>query len=545
MKEEDSKYLTIEHKGHNIILYQNNNDWFSYSSLPSNVQHHLFSFRWYKAFDILLIIDIVDDFINFFNNKSNGDYRALFYLGKIADHTASTRLNIFKNIKDQALNLGFVSKAEKILSECNKTFDSINSEETYCFFTNHALMADLALLAYMDRSNMDKDAIVRIFDRILINLEAVFDFETGACKEHSVSYQEYNLNILYTIKEKINIYAKLYKNLEFINESINTLYNKVSVFSRFLLYSAYTKNKGYIPLGDSFEAYKPQVLKRVFNVETPSELLDDKYHNMIFFSESFGSYIYKSEDLILSLHNSLHSDTHKQDDDLSITLNVLGVDIFLDGGHHDIYTKTLKLKSINCHSLPFIPEKNINHPNKAEKKSKLEVNKKGFRVIGTHNRYSSISVRRIVDMEIGIIRIVDSVFPAFYFSSQYILSPMVELLKSNNSSIFLKIDNFTLELNFLCEFIIEKITVMYKGKAEQVSKLIFKGFGSIDIVIKTSLPNEVDISSINLITDNYFIENTDRITKKDVTKEIYNSNDLSSLEINSLQRLVTIVNNKI
>lgn len=513
MKEEDSKYLTIEYKGHNIILYQNNNDWFSYSSLPSNVQHHLFSFRWYKAFDILLIIDIIDDFINFFNNKINGDYRALFYLGKIADHTASTRLNIFKNIKDQALNLGFVRKAEKILSECNKTFDSINSEESYCFFTNHALMADLALLAYMDRSNMDKDAIVKIFDRILINLEAIFDFETGACKEHSISYQEYNLNILYTIQNKIKFYTGFYPELESINSNIRNIYNKVKNFSKFLLYSAYTKNKGYIPLGDSFEAYKPQVLKRVFNVETPGELLDDKYHNMIFFSESFGSYIYKSEDLILSLHNSLHSATHKQNDDLSITLSFLGIPIIIDGGHHDIHTKPLELKSEKCHSLPLLLDKKLLSPNKVNKNSRLILEENGYSVIASHHRYLSATMERKVKIGTHEIRIVDSCNDkSSKVISQYIISPDVEVLHIRENKVLLQTGHVLLELTCVKNISFEDIKIVYGGMVRDTIKIILSNEDSSDdnsITTIIRIPNAIfrdDSIQFKLITDQTIFE---------------------------------------
>lgn len=528
MKEEDSKYLTIEYKGHNIILYQNNNDWFSYSSLPSNVQHHLFSFRWYKAFDILLIIDIIDDFINFFNNKINGDYRALFYLGKIADHTASTRLNIFKNIKDQALNLGFVRKAEKILSECNKTFDSINSEETYCFFTNHALMADIALLTYIDSSNKGKDDIERVFERILINLEAIFDFETGACKEHSISYQEYNLNILYTIKEKINKYIKLYPTLNSVNSSINDLYNKVSNFSRFLLYSAFITNRGYIPLGDSFEECKPQVLRRAFNVETPSKLLDDKYRNMILFSESFGSYIYKSEKITLSLHNSLHSATHKQNDDLSITLAVLGIPIIIDGGHHDIHTKPLALKSERSHSLPLLAEKKLLPPNKVEKNSRLILEENGYSVVGTHHRYLSATMERKVKIGTHEIRIVDSCNDkSSKVISQYIISPDVEVLHVRKNKILLQVGDILLELTCLKSISFEDIKVIYGGEVRDTTKIVLtneESLGNNQITTTISLPNASfrnDSTDFNLVTDNS-ISKEDTIDKAIVEKEPIN-----------------------
>lgn len=547
MNNQNNDFISFVYKNYEINIKKENNDWYSYSSLPYNVQHHIFSLRWYKDFDIIIVMSIVDSFIKFFDTRKDISSKAPFYLGVDADHSAAQRLLNLKDIKKSLLLLGYNEEARKIHLECEKTFNSINNEKTYRFFSNHALMSDLALLNYMNDFNKDNNEIVRVFNRIIKNLEVIFDFETGACREHSISYQEYNLNLIFIINENAKKHKKNNSNLNGLAISIGLLYEKVKIFSRYLLYAAYIDGRGYIPLGDTFESVKSHILNRIYKVESPEHLLENSYKNLVFFSESFGSYIYKSKEMSVTLHNSMHSAIHKQDDDLSFTLTVLGNPIFLDGGHHDIYTKQFHLKSTNCHSLPFFPNKIMDNPIKVENKPKLIIEKEGLKVIGSHYRYSSFSVKRIIDIAVGNIRVIDSVLPLSYFSSQYILSPHAEILESSENLFMIKVNSIILELKFSCKANIEKTTIIYSGEVKNVDKIVFENFGSIEVLISIpQLYNEEKDLDFNLIIDNFFIkEDLNKIEEENVTKN-YAPNKLVDLESSSLlKRNITIENNKI
>lgn len=508
MSDQNDYSIIIEYKDYEINIKIENNDWFSYFDLPNNVQHHLFSFRWYKEVDIIIFLHIINDFIKFFKGKPDINSKAPFYLGVNADHSAAHRLLSFKKIRKNILSLGYEKEAKNIHLECERIFNSINSEVTYRFFSNHALMSDLALLDYMSDFDRDINEVFKIFNRIIKNLEVIFDFNTGACREHSISYQEYNLDLLFVIRKNLKDYIEKYAGLNFINNELDILYNKVKNFSRFILYSAYIDKKGYIPLGDTFEDFKLKVMNRVFNVKTPEYLLDESYENLIFFSKSFGSYIYKTKNISFTLHNSLHSTVHKQDDDLSITLTVLGKPIFLDGGYHDIHTSLLELKSNKCHSLPILPNRTLNPPSKVKRKSELEISNNGFSVTGTHYRYPSISVERKIGIDTDKITILDSASDiSMVIVAQYILSPYVEILKITANLILLKIDNIVLSLAYTCKLDIENINIIYNKKITEVKKIIFSNNSCIETIIILPKPSVIEeISDFRLVTDDSLLK---------------------------------------
>lgn len=314
-------------------------NWFYDHDFPNNVCHHIMSLRWLANIESdSLIKGIVKSFVFYHDNEKN--IQSKYYLGADADHTTSIRIDIllalYKKFKNDCFMYDLIKK------ELFKNLEAC-LDDTYKEKNNHGLMVDKAILSciFEEKSifhNFKKE-IPFVFERLLKQISAIFDDE-GYCKEHSISYQEYNLGIMISLLDTLkkghhlgfdSITNKIEQHIELIKES-----------SKKSLGYSLKDNGEYITIGDSFETPKSRILDKSFgNSNSKQALLPYSEIQGIFFSQTLGIAIFRSEKIHFSINASWHSYVHKQNDDLSVFLRISGEDIFVDGGYSDIINKSV------------------------------------------------------------------------------------------------------------------------------------------------------------------------------------------------------------
>jgi hypothetical protein len=464
-----SKNSNISFKYHNYDINIDLNDikWSSFREYPNNIQHHLFSLRWIAGYPEDMQSNIANQFCRYFY-KINEAIEYLFYLGKYADHTASIRIKILLKILENSM----CKEEYQLLNfELHKTFKSIYDGKTYSPGSNHSIMSDLALLNCSSKVRATNEVVTNIKNRLINNIDSIFNVHTGASKEHSISYQEFNLLLIHNTLNEISALSNDIihsKDIQFINST----YLKVKRFSKFILYSSWLNGLGYLPIGDTFSTCKPNILKKVFGVNNPNELFDGEFLPIVFFSKSFGLYIYKTEYIQLSLQNSFHSLIHKQNDDLSITLSVNGEPFFIDGGYHDILTGSLKLKSTNCHSMPICKDIKLKNSMDFKSGSLIEISDDMMSICAEHSRYGELIIKRDISIESGCINIKDTinVFDQRIIT-QFILAPELKLKLLTANSIEIKSNTTKITLIFTGEVIIDEIEVIFKDLPCKVNRI--------------------------------------------------------------------------
>jgi hypothetical protein len=454
---------------HNYDIYIDLNDikWNAFREYPNNIQHHLFSLRWIAGYPEDMQSNIANQFCRYFY-KINETTDYLFYLGKYADHTASIRIRILLKLLDYSMNK---EEYNLINFEFHKTFKSIYDGETYSPGSNHSIMSDLALLNCSLKIQATNEVVTNIKNRLINNIDSIFNVNTGATKEHSISYQEFNLLLIHNTLNEISALSNdIIKNKDI--QFINSIYHKVKRFSKFILYSSWLNGFGYLPIGDTFSTCKPNILKKIFGVKNPNELFDGEFVPIVFFSKSFGLYILKTEYIQLSLQNSFHSLIHKQNDDLSITLSINGEPFFIDGGYHDILTRSLQLKSTNCHSMPICKEIKLKNSMDFKSGSLIEISDDMMSVCAEHSRYGELIIKREISIESGCINIKDTinVFDQRIIT-QFILAPELKLKKINSNSIEIRSNTTTITLIFTGEVTIDEIEVIFKDLPCKVNRI--------------------------------------------------------------------------
>jgi hypothetical protein len=499
MKIEDNN-LPLNYKNYNINFNLNKINWDSYRGLPNNIQHHIFSLRWLVAYPGNLQNNIAFQFCEYFDKTVDAG-KFLFYLGKYADHTASIRIKILVKILGNDLN----EDIHKVISvEVSKTFKSIYDGDTYAPGRNHALMCDLALLACSQKVGANNEIINNIKNRLIENIKSIFDIQTGACKEHSISYQEFNLSLIQNALNEISSLSSEIINKEEL-EFLNIIYLRVKRFSKYILYSSWLKGYGYLPIGDTFSSCKPNILKKVFNVNNPGELFKDDLLPIVFFSKSFGVYLYKTQFIQLSLQNSFHSNIHKQNDDLSITLSINGDPFFIDGGYDDLLTGPLKLKGAGCHSMPICKNMNLNSSVDFKSGSLINVSDDYMCITAEHSRYGDLIVKRDINFNSEYIYIKDSLsVNEEGLVTQFILAPSLKIkfLDSNSMMIYSEVTSVT--LIFSGDVFVDEIDLIFKDLPSKSTRISIENSGSgLFTVVLPNQHSQIIDKSLNFYTDDH------------------------------------------
>ncbi len=327
----------ISYRGFGPIRITETGNWFFDDDYPSNVCHHILSLRWLGEVKSESVKKrIFSSFVAY--HEFSEQRKSKYYLGKQADHTASIRLvvllellNVFKT--DEALAASLKRELLKNIRSCLK--------ETYKENNNHGLMVDKAILQCLfedsDLLKKHENDVGFVIARMQKQLDGIFD-KDGFCKEHSISYQEYNLGTALGLLEIMKKGAGLG-----FDDQITDLYERVGRIkeaSRKALGFLLKDDGTYITVGDSFPEPKSAILNKAFGSKDPHiALYPESKEEGFFYNGTLGVSVYRSAVIHLVFNASWHSYVHKQNDDLSIYLRVNGEDVFVEGGYSDLITR--------------------------------------------------------------------------------------------------------------------------------------------------------------------------------------------------------------
>ncbi|RUR27852.1 hypothetical protein ELY33_14775 [Vreelandella andesensis] len=445
-----------------------------------NWQHHLNSLRWLPSLEKKLQKDIVVDFYNYHlrDRKKNK-----YYNTRTGDHTTAIRIDVLKDLKKKFKidNIVLVSLSN-ILEEDIKTLLSDHVYQN----NNHGLMADVAIIkALRSEFSSNRLTLNKVFKRLGETLQKMYDGE-GVCLEHSVSYQEYNLEIISEIKLLLPKDSRL-------NYIIDNIVIKSKEFLGFFLLN----NGQYIPLGDSFRLPNKRILHKVYGHEDPKEALSP-FSNMSgsFYSRAgYFSYRWPTKLTHLSLVSGWHSHVHKQNDELSIFLFHKNFIVFDDPGYTDFKTweEIKKFKSERWHSNFWIENHEwsdvCDHPSGSDLKvlstDFVSVVAKSARQRGfTLAREVVISQNKILisDSVEGIIKAVSKV------RHQFLLSDVYALIEGQVVFLFSKVGNqkiVKVEVTGSGEWIVEE---SYRVNEDR------RAVGHADLLVYMSSDKKTDFS---------------------------------------------------
>jgi hypothetical protein len=327
----------VVYRGFGPIQILEAGDWFFDDDYPGNVCHHVMSLRWLGEVKSPSIkARILRSFIAYHGSSEKRHSR--YYLGRTADHTTSIRLDellaAMKGEKTDANLRGLLRRElAKNIRSCLK--------DTYKENNNHGLMVDKAILLCLikDKWLLEKfgPEVSFVISRVEKQLNGIFD-EEGYCKEHSTSYQEYNLGIALDLLDVMESGRGLGFDTQI--DELKTRVEKIKVASRTALGFLLKDDGTYVTVGDSFPQPKPHILEKAFGSRDPKiALLPESEQHGVFYNKTLGVSVYRDSNIHLVLNASWHSYVHKQNDDLNIFLRVSGEDVFIEGGYSDIISK--------------------------------------------------------------------------------------------------------------------------------------------------------------------------------------------------------------
>lgn len=375
-----------------------------------NWLHHFNSLRWLGSErDLEKVEKILRDFYKFHCVKKK---KNPYYSGRRGDHTAAIRLGVLLTIKGRFSildNSSGVGICERLIKEEIK---NLHSEKLYRSGHNHGLMVDLALMRLvLDHPEYKKRVDLElVLERSAKTVDAMWH-ASGLTKEHSVSYQEYNLPLTveyFDIVEKLDVELPVSVSLQ----------NIVHESKRFLGY-ALKKNNEYFPLGDSFRIPSDKILNKVFGqgkVESARELLTP-------YSEEEGVYCNNNFFIFRKTVNGRkvhfaatccwNSQNHKQNDELSFCLEVDGVTIFDDPGYTEFlpWEKIVVLMGEECHTtISYEGEKWESKVGSGSGSyiQNYEINDSGFKLVMHSSRVGAV---REIEMRNNSLNVRDCVFP--------------------------------------------------------------------------------------------------------------------------------------
>lgn len=393
-----TKLYSLNYRGLQSVDIYTCMDWYKDEQLPRNFAHHLMSLRWLdeiKDFESKKII--IMDFVRY---HSESEKISKFYLGRAADHSASIRVKVLSAALESESYLFSEKDYEIVKGEIYKIIDSCIAGNTYKEAHNHGLMVDLALIDMSEKGfigSRREKILEAIPDRILNQLKSIFS-DDGACKEHSISYQEYDLSILHDLKKTLFDKQSSSRVITDLFIKVDEIYRVVKEESKKLLGYSLVRGR-YFPLGDSPGNPKREILEKVFGDSDPDVALSPYSHRTgYYFSQSAGLFLYRGINYSIGFTAAWHSSVHKQNDDLSIVLyDKNGSPIIVDGGYSGVI-KTIDQRSENFHST-FMP---VNASWKKRKKglqdfSILNIDNRddqSIKVEGIHSRVSDYLLSR-------------------------------------------------------------------------------------------------------------------------------------------------------
>lgn len=399
--------------------------------------HHFNSLRWLlRRSQLEEIRCVVNSFYEYhcINKKRNP-----YYASKRGDHTAAIRVDVLLKLQKRFSDSNDV-KGEEVCKEIiTNEIKNLQSEKIYRLGHNHGLMVDLALLNIIEVESVYVPLID--VDMILERSSKTIDMmwhRSGLTKEHSVSYQEYNLPLAikyFDILSRLGVSSKS-------RVSLDVLLRESKEFLGYMLRG----NGEYFPLGDSFRKPNIKKLKEAFKVNGESA------HDLLWpYSYSKGCYVsnnffvfrqrVKDKNLHFAATCCWDSHHHKQNDELSFCLEVNGTMIFDDPGYTEFLPKEgiEDLKHENSHTTITSVEDEWCTPLTTNNKSKINTAKildDGFFVQMHAERIKGCSFTRTVTLNNEIMFIKDTIqgeeIANRYFKKKFILNDQVIVVKNGN-----------------------------------------------------------------------------------------------------------------
>jgi len=231
-----------------------------------------------------------------------------------------------------------------------KAVSFLTNEENYDPQSNHGWDQAKALLVASKLTENDTNLAI---DRFRDELTNAFSSE-GVHVENSPHYHVHMMNNLVTTIE-------LFTEMDIEDSFVNEMYKIAE--STILYYNVILREDGTIPcIGDSHQ--NPPKLNNITKNFIEKNTKTDTSVGYYPFPET--GYCYWKDywgnlSVYLSLKNSHLSRYHRHDDDLSLTLNIGGIDVFIDGGLYKYEEKDehrIYLRSPFSHSTIVLPEHN-------------------------------------------------------------------------------------------------------------------------------------------------------------------------------------------
>ncbi|WP_447044888.1 DUF6270 domain-containing protein [Vreelandella sp. H-I2] len=456
--------------------YVGNNQW----------MHHLLSLRWVKrGFDTTEVKMILNDYYRFhykLNKKNNWQSTIR------GDHTAALRLenvSIFKKQFEAVSDAKGVGLCNRILKE---DILLLQSEHMYRYGHNHGLMTDIALLkiAVDDAklsSLVDLNLVISRAEKTIKKLWT----KNGVTKEHSVSYQEHNL--LYTV-EFYNLLSRLGLGKEF-----QPFIKKLKIETKRFLGFALRSNGDYFALGDTLRKPNLNIIKSVYFDSIPSEnecnLLSDRSKELGAYCKD-GFFFYRGMIDGVPLHFATtcnwHSNSHKQNDEFSFSLDFNGLSIVDDPGYSGVGGREIlnNLKSEMHHSTLLINGVAWKDKKLSDGSSRIlgfSTSESGFSVEMEHARIDKTIMRRTFLFKDKTLKVEDSIYSELQELEQYTVSQKVlfspdlnvSILNDYEADLILGNDSICrVRSSYDCECFVDQIMVVGRSKSEFLKSSLFE-----------------------------------------------------------------------
>ena len=384
-----------------------------------NWRHNFNSLRWLKGMDLNIQEIIITDFYNF---HLIDKIKNVYFNTRAADHTMTLRIEFLSRMYP------LVSEVvrEKISEIISSDVSTLMKESVYRIGHNHGLMADACILEVLEldfvNHSIHRENIV---ERGLSTLDKMF-YQFGLTREHSLSYQLYNLNFAIDFLQKVD------------PTSANINIFKDFTFS-FLQYFSYSK--GYqFAIGESFRSINTNLVAKLYSAEQnrqienfPTTILED---NQIYSNEEFVSSISsinKNNRLHFVMTNGHNSQVHKQNDNLSFCLAIDGIVVFDDAGYSDVGSKEQIefLASSKAHTTVDVKGKKW-CTNAAVTNCDLSIRQNSSTILinGTHDLINGHTVSRDINIagsEISVYDRVSNLANSDTIIQRFILSPEMDI----------------------------------------------------------------------------------------------------------------------
>lgn len=488
----NEEIFNITYRDLTPVKILNKNEWDYDDKIPNNFNHHIMSLRWLQDINNKeQKLKIVLDFIKYHNENKKA---SRYYLGSNADHTASIRVSVLNELLSSLRSNEEHYKL--VLLEIYKTVDAF-FKDTYKESNNHGLMVDISILESLqnkDLLNKYETKVPILKKRILNQLVTIFD-ENGFVKEHSISYQEYNLNILFNLKDAVKKSQIEFNELdEFVEKCVLNI--------KEILGFALKSNKEYFAIGDSFDTPNSAILKRIYGVDNPNKaLLPFSEKEGLCVSKTLGIAIFRNKDWHISLNACWHSYVHKQNDDLGLNLRYKDIDFIIDGGYSDIVDREeINTRSELLHST-IIPTNRVWLDRGKNKEGYSTITDgytsslDSFNVKAEHTRVPDMKLSRSLKLKDDEIIISDDVPENIEAIHRFIVPLHIEILIKDGVVTLRHNQNvLSLESDIKQVDIEQSVIETIKNNKKIVSNVLdFKCFGSLSVSINC-IDNEDKVS---------------------------------------------------